>query len=280
MNLSSLEDLKNLIDDPPGDMDLKNMIFEISGTNLQSDILFRKIRKSMGWEGSDGIVETIRSELKQRYQDDAFVRMAEFIEGGQMHHVSDLDSHLMLTKEAQNVTNSGEFFKTEQHNSIISRDLFRDVDITERDIIEVQRVVILGHPGTGKTLLSRKIACMWSKRVWGKQFDTLFVIPVRDIRSEEYTDTDSRSRKTLPTAIAKICFEHRDNDVDFDRLVHAIAEELEKDSTLVVLDGLDEAAAACQEIVDAAMARSNRFRLLAFGRPGGIDDYSLFAREV
>jgi len=141
-------------------------------------------------------------------------------------------------------------------------------------------MVITGNPGTGKTVLSRKIANLWCRGEWGSQFDSVYVVPVRDVQRDVYDNSNTWKMKTLTTAIANLCFRQRDNVTEFDALRNLIRKELQKETTLVILDGLDEQATVCPEIVREALDGSSKHKLLVLSRPGGVEHYDMFAREV
>ena len=152
-----------------------------------------------------------------------------------------------------------------------SEDLFKKRSIRPGDPEkEISRILLIGDPGTGKTTLSRQLAYQWSQGLWGQEFYTLYLLPVRSLQQSEYDGRGYDRKRTLSTAIVNNCFTHPSSDEDeYKQLRKHIEEELQKTSTLLILDGLDERAGASEEILKQAQAGSHK--LLMLSRPYGIE---------
>ena len=152
-----------------------------------------------------------------------------------------------------------------------SEDLFKKRSVRPGDPEkEINRILLIGDPGTGKTTLSRQLAYQWSVGEWGQKFDAVYLLPVRSLQQDRYNNDNYRKLNTLATAIANNCFTHPPNDEhEYKQLCKHIDEELKKPTTLVILDGLDERAGACKEILIQAQAGTHK--LLMLSRPYSID---------
>ena len=123
----------------------------------------------------------------------------------------------------------------------------------------IQKVLLVGEAGTGKTTLSRKLAYSWAQGDWGKEFEAVYVLPVRALQQSQYDHLSFRREETLAAAIANHCFPLMEED-EYKRLRRQISEELEKPTTLLVLDGLDERCGTSEKLLEQALG--GRHKLL------------------
>ena len=113
---------------------------------------------------------------------------------------------------------------------------------------------MVGEAGTGKTMLSRKLAYSWAQGDWSKELKAVYVLPVRALQQSKYDNGHMRREETLPTAIANHCFPRQNKEEAYAHLRDQISQELEQPMTLLVLDGLDERSGASEALLRQAKA--------------------------
>ena len=133
-------------------------------------------------------------------------------------------------------------------------DLFKRRSLKAGDLeSEARRVLIYGNPGSGKTCITKVIAHKWALGEMAREFSAVYVVPVRVLNGAESTGHQLTS---LERAISQICFSKRKRPSEYEELVHQIEVELDDPSTLLVIDGLDEANDHAREIVSTIWERS------------------------
>ena len=222
-----------------------------------------------------------QDRLVSYYSSNTFAYVPSLFDEHRSKHVKDLQCQLMLLE--QQLKGKAGARKQEDHiakqherrfewvkTPIALKDLFNKRSVKPgAPAKEISRILLTGDPGTGKTTLSRQLAYLWSKGLWGQEFAAVYLLPVRNLQESTYDGRDYDRKKTLATAIVNNCFTPPSNEGAYKQLRDHIDQELDKSTTLVILDGLDERAGASKEILTQATEGSHKLLLLS--RPYGVD---------
>jgi HEAT repeat protein len=148
--------------------------------------------------------------------------------------------------------------------AIALEDLFRRRSTQPEEAVrEINKVLVVGGAGMGKTTLSKKIAYLWARGEWGKEFAAVYVLPVQALQKSQYDDTSYRREATLPTAIVNLCFTPPTNEATYKALRAHVDDELAAATTLVVLDGLDERSGVSEALLSQAKTGKNKLLMLS-----------------
>lgn len=144
-------------------------------------------------------------------------------------------------------------------------------------IEDVHRVLVIGNPGTGtsveilslhlshcciigKTCLSKRICYDWAIGAWGSEFEHVYLVPIRRLNYIIFgTDVD------LQVVIRQLVFNVSGLEDNKKSLYMEIKDNLSKATTLLIMDGYDEAGETAKAMVSSALKLG--CRLLILSRP-------------
>ena len=138
---------------------------------------------------------------------------------------------------------------------------------------EIKNVLAIGNPGTGKTSMCKRLAHDWACGQWGAEFKAVYVVSLRAVVKSEFGG--STKRTFLEDVVESVSFS-RVKDVSDRALATQIRDDLEEETTLLLVDGLDEAHGLGIEVAKAALACNAKS--VFFSRP--IDADVVYDREV
>ncbi|GMH46053.1 hypothetical protein BSKO_14017 [Bryopsis sp. KO-2023] len=228
-------------------------------------------------------IQEVHQALRDHYLHANFAQVRSLFDGQEPKHVDSLHCQLMLielvkVEAAPQVGGQGErqdhltahYERLKQIKSPICLEELFDERRTKPGgpVRDIHKVLLVGNPGTGKTILSRKLAYRWAQGTWGELFEAVYVLPVRALQQSAYDNVSFRRDETLANAIVKNCFSPREDD-DYKCLRHRISQTLNNPTTLVVLDGLDERYGASEQLLN--QAKEGNHKLLMLSRPYGIE---------
>ena len=123
---------------------------------------------------------------------------------------------------------------------------------------EIRRVLLCGNAGSGKTCISKVIAHKWALGEIMREFEVVYVIPIRYANIAKSKDLQG---VTLKDVVAQVCFE-KESAGEYEDLLTQVEGDLDSPFTLLVFDGLDEASEHTRELVHKAAKHSCRLIIL------------------
>ena len=260
--------------------------------------LFVEIGREVGYVPR-AVVDSNREQLRKRYMHDDFatviprnarldkrhvLQVASLFGEGSRKHVKDMKHYVIISEEVPEECTDAVTCGIEERNARSSnrgRDQAKENDEQKRRVAkpivpeglfkrrslkyrapesEIRRVLLYGNHGTGKTCITKLIAHRWALGEMAHEFDVVYVVPVRALNSTEHK---GQQWERLEVAISQICFPKRNDTFDFEDLVAQIQDELDSPSTLLMVDGLDEANDDSRELVSNIWGRSCKVLLLS-----------------
>ena len=126
---------------------------------------------------------------------------------------------------------------------------------------EIQKVLLYGNPGSGKTCISKLIAHKWALGEMMQEFKAVYLVPFRDLNA----NLKGSQSKTLEEVVARMCFKQQRSDEGFSNLMIQVEDDLAESTTLLIFDGLDEADENARELL--LKAEKRQCKLLVLTRP-------------
>ena len=132
---------------------------------------------------------------------------------------------------------------------------------------EVRSVLLCGNPGSGKTCITRVVAYKWALGEMAHDLSAVYVVPVRVLNGVE---SGGQKLARLEEVITQISFRGSQHAFEYEDLLTQVEHDLADPSTLLMLDGMDEANDYARELVSTVWNRSCKVLLLS--RPYNMRD--------
>eukprot|EP00210_Caulerpa_lentillifera_P001910 g1837.t1 len=239
--------------------------------------LFHIVRDRLGVHQTFLIREKNQELLLENYKDDNFVKVP-LLGSHDGKHVKDFDFNLVVYEQTLLKNETGGLFDQGAYNQVsnnMQRTMRVRKSISIKEIFDkrrknpdgpledIQTVLAIGSPGTGKTSLSKRLCHDWANGKWGTMFAQVYLLRVRQLGQSVHA-----SQMDLVEAIIKACY---NKDCRYNCL-EAIRDEvqdcLQKKTTLLILDGLDEGNEEAWKLIDLSLKQP--CCLLLLSRPHNV----------
>lgn len=124
----------------------------------------------------------------------------------------------------------------------------------EKEMEDIQRVLLFGLTGVGKTGMMKQYAYLWAMGKLGEEFENVYYVPVHELNARTLNDGGLRTQKTLGSAILNICFSYRRSDTQYAAFRQLVLDDLAKPKTLLILDGFTEADEVGGDLIRSALS--------------------------
>jgi HEAT repeat protein len=206
------------------------------------------------------LVEKVQAGLRNHYQH-TFAQVKSWFEGGPAALSMEKAQFHLQAKQLAMDKQGFAWHKT----SIELADLFKPRSIqVGNSPQEIQKLLVVGEAGIGKTTMSHKLAYLWSQGQGDPSLETVYVLPVKDLQQTQYDNNGHFSREaTLATAITNLCFPGVYSETEYKQLRAGIQVTLQNPATLVVLDGLDARSGVPTNLLEEAYQGKHKLLLLS-----------------
>ena len=166
-------------------------------------------------------------------------------------HVKDMKHHIVVYKDTvrKNAFDHSADLRalydpTSEHYTRVKRatepialeDLFRLNPLQPDSSSEINRVLLYGDHGSGKTCIGKAIAYRWAKGEIMQDFNFIFMVSVRELDNLRQV---GQKWNTLEEGIANLCYSSR-YDSEMNTLLTLLEDAMRRTTTLLILDGVNE----------------------------------------
>eukprot|EP00210_Caulerpa_lentillifera_P009441 g9002.t1 len=296
MKLNANEEQRTAIKDFLSDQDFEEKVHNRQVPHIKetSHSLFHIVRDCLGIHQTFSIREKNQKLLINNYKDDNFVKVP--LLGSQNgKHVKDFDFNLVVYEQTLIKNETGGLFDQGPYNQVsnnMQRTMRVRKPISMEEIFEnrrknpdgpledIQIVLVIGSPGTGKcsslhdwfyhevlnlgkTSLSKRLCYDWENGKWGTMFTHVYLLQVRQLGKDIWGSQDD-----LVEAIINACYNKDCRYGCLEAIRDEVQDCLQKKTTLLILDGLDEGNEEAWKLVDLSLKQP--CSLLLLSRPHNV----------
>ena len=188
--------------------------------------------------------DSLHSKLRNRYAQNDITCLSEFIPSSEPTSISDYFTKLSIVPrdEQQKREKQSNDFTTPKKDSL--RQIHDQMQKAQGNLeihklfSKSPKVLVIGRAGIGKSALCQKTAYEWGQgNLWKQSFEFTYLLKLRDFEESFLTESKKLStNEWLSKALAKYCLQQESQPAILSQLAQ------KKGSTLLVLDGYDEAS--------------------------------------